>query len=71
VHHRVDLMVRQESRDQRVVAGIANNQLPRRDGSPKPFAQVIEDDNPLAGLAQLSHDMTADVSGAAGDQYRS
>jgi hypothetical protein len=67
VHHGVDLMVRHEPRDQREVAGIADNQLPRGDRLPKALAQVIEYDNPLAGLTQLPYDMTADVSGAAGD----
>jgi hypothetical protein len=35
---------------------------------PKPLAQIVEDDDPLTRLPELPHDMTADVSGAAGDE---
>ncbi len=67
VHDGVDLMLRQESRNQRVVADITDHQLARGYGLPKTLAQIVEDDDPLARLAELPHDMTADVAGAAGD----
>ena len=67
VHDGVDLMLREEPRDQRIVADIADDQFARGDGLAKSLAQIVEDDDPLARLAELPNDMTADVSGAAGD----
>ena len=67
VHDCVDLMLREEPRYQRMIADITDDQLPREDGLPETFGQVIENDDSLAGLAELPHHMTANVSGAAGD----
>jgi hypothetical protein len=70
MHHRIDLMLRQQTRDQGVVAYIADDQLASRDGLLEALRQVVENDNSFAGFAQLFYDVTANVAGAAGDQNR-
>jgi hypothetical protein len=67
MHHRIDLMLHEQARDQRVISGVADDQLTCRDGLPKAFNEVIEDNNAFAGFAQLSDDMTPNVAGTAGD----
>jgi hypothetical protein len=37
------------------------------DGLPKALAEIFDDDDLLARLAQLPNDVTADITGAAGD----
>ena len=45
-------------------------------GTPSATAQgeagreIVEDDNALAGVAELKHHVAADITGSAGDQYR-
>jgi hypothetical protein len=67
MHHRIDLMLRQQTRDQGVIADIADYQLASRDGLPEAFRQVVENDNSFADFAQLSYDVTTNVTGTAGN----
>jgi hypothetical protein len=68
VHHRIDPVLGQELRQQRMIADLADYELAGGDGLPEPLAQVVEHDDALARLAQLAHDMAANVAGTAGDQ---
>ena len=61
-------MLREQPGHQRPVADIADNELARGYRLPESSAQIVEDDDPFRGLAQLTDDMTADVPGTAGDQ---
>ena len=48
-----------------MVADLADHQFARGHRLPEALAEVIQDDDPLAGLAQLPHDVAADVAGPA------
>ena len=71
VHHRVYLVLRQQPGHQRIVPHVSDHQFTRRNRLPEAPAQVIQDDDALTGLAELADDMTADITGTAGDQYAS
>ena len=51
-----------------MIADVAHHELAGGHRLPEALAEVIEDDDPLARLAQLPYDMAADVAGPAGDQ---
>ena len=70
VHDRIDLVLRQQPRHQRMIADIADDEFAGGDRLPEALAEIVEDDDLLAGLAQLPHHVAADVAGAAGDQDR-
>jgi hypothetical protein len=67
MHHGINLVFRQKLCDQRIVADVADYKAAGRDRLPKTFDEIVQDDDPFAGLAQLSYDMTANVAGTAGD----
>ncbi len=68
MHDRVDAMRRHQSRYQREVAHVGDHQLTGSHRLAKTLAEVIDDHHPFAGFAQLTHDVAADVAGAAGDE---
>src|ERR1700692_2652421 len=71
MHDGIDSALRQEARTQRVVAPIAPHPPPWGSRLPEAAAQVVEDDDVFARLAQLTYHVAADVAGTAGDQNRS
>ena len=62
------VVLRKQPGHQRTVADIADDEFARGHRLPESPAQIVEDDDPFRGLAQLTNDMTADVPGTAGDQ---
>jgi hypothetical protein len=71
MHDRIDAMIRHEARDEGIVAHIAHHQFARRDRLSETLAEIIQNDDSFARLAQLPHHVTADISSTAGDQNRS
>jgi len=61
-------MRRHQLGHQGVVAHIGHHQFTGGHRLAKTLAEVIDDHHPFAGFAQLTHDMAADVAGAAGDE---
>ncbi len=68
VHDRIDAVLGQHPRDQRTVAGVADDEFTVRDCLGEARAQVVERHHALPGLAELANDMTPDVAGAARDE---
>jgi hypothetical protein len=68
MQHGVDVVIGEDSRHQRIVANVADNQFARSDGLPEAFDQIVEYDHALAGFSQLPDRMTAYVAGTAGNQ---
>ncbi len=68
VHHRAGAVLVDEPLEQRAVGHVADDQRRVAHRLPEPGAQVVEHHDALAAVAQLQHDVTADVAGAAGDQ---
>ncbi len=56
--------------NQRMVTGIADHQFGVTHGLPEAGGQVVEYHDGFAALAQLTYDVTADVTGAAGHENR-
>jgi urease gamma subunit len=69
MHDRIDRMLRENTLEQRRIAGVSNNEFTMRYGRFESGGEVIERDDILAGIAELFDDMATDVSGATGDQY--
>jgi hypothetical protein len=69
VHHRIDIVLAKEVLEQFGIASIADNELARRYSRLEAGGQVIERNDALARLAELSDDVAADVAGATSDQY--
>ena len=68
MHDGIDSVLRQQPRDQHMISDIADHQFAGGHRLAKALPQVIEDDDLLAGLAQLPDHVAADVAGPAGDQ---
>ncbi len=66
MHDRVDVEARKDLREAVRVARIADHEVAVENGLPKPSRQVVEDDDTLAGVAELPNDVGADVARAAG-----
>ena len=69
VHDRFDAVLLEQRLDELLIPGIADYQLTANDGLAKTFAQVVDDENLTTHLAQLTHDVTADIAGPTGDEY--
>jgi hypothetical protein len=67
MHDRVDLVILEYLRDERIIAHIPDDQFPGGYRLAKSLDQIVENDDTLARLTQLANDVTADVAGAAGD----
>ena len=68
---RLDAVLLDELGDQRLVAGIADDQRHALGDRPvEAGGQVVEHDDRLAGLDQRMDHVAADIAGAAGDQNR-
>ena len=62
---------RDQLRDQRLIAGLADDERHRLgQRQSKAGREVVEHDDPLAGIDQRMHHVAADIAGAAGDQDR-
>ena len=71
MNDRVDVVVADDCRDERLIAALADNQRNARRNRPiEAGRQVVEHHHALAGVAQRVHHVTADIAGAAGDQNR-
>jgi hypothetical protein len=68
VHDGVDTMLGHQPRYQRVVPDIAHDELARRERLSETLAQIVENQDALAGFTQLANHMAANVAGAAGDE---
>ena len=68
VHHRIDVVGGEDLVEHFRVAGVADDEVAVEDGLAKPGRQIIEHDNSLTGLAELAHDVRADVASSSGDQ---
>ena len=68
MHDGVDPVLRQQPRDECVIRDFADHQFAGGHCLAKALPQVIEDDDLLTGIGQLSDHMAADVTGPAGDQ---
>ncbi len=70
MHDRADGVFGEHALDQCLVADLPDHQRGVEHGLAKAGAEVVEHDDAFARLAQLAHDVAADVAGAAGDQDR-
>src|ERR1700722_16864267 len=68
MHDRIDLVLRQELRHQRLVAYLAHHQLAGGHRLAKALAEIVGPAHAPPRLAQLPNDMTADIAGSAGDE---
>ena len=68
VHHGVDIVGGEDLVEHLRVAGIADDEVAVQHGLAEAGRQVVEHDDPLTGLAELAHDVRADVAGSSGDQ---
>ena len=65
----VDAMVANDARDQRLVAGFADDQRHALgDGPVVARRQIVEHNHALAGIGELMDHVAADIAGAACDQ---
>ena len=51
-----------------MVAGVANNQFPMKHCILKTGGKVVQNDDAFSGLAQLAHNVTADITSTARDK---
>ncbi len=66
---RVDRMLLDQARDQRRVAGVADDELrPFRDTPGESGREIVENDDGLAGVEEAKRHMATDIAGAAGNQ---
>src|SRR5262249_17866639 len=68
MHDGVDAMLGEELRDDGTIARVADDEPAVQDGRAKSRIQVVEDDDVFVAFAQLSDDVAADISRAAGHQ---
>lgn len=68
MHDGTHFMLHQHACHQFKIADIADDQLCATHRLAKTGAQVVYDDDPFAPRHQLLDDVTADVTGAAGDE---
>ncbi len=67
----VDAIVADDAADQRLIAGLADDQRHiLGDGPLEAGREIVEHDNRLAGVDQLIDHVAADIAGAASDQDR-
>ena len=71
VHDGIDVVLAEQSLEQALVAGVADDQLARCDRCLEARRKVVERNHVLARGAQLAHDVAADIPGAARDEYLS
>ena len=68
---RLDVMLADELRHQRLVAGLADDERHAFGDRPAMAGgQIVEHDDAFAGIGQFQHHLAADIAGAAGDQNR-
>ena len=67
---RVDLVLPDQPLEQWLVADVAVDQHRLRGNRPgEAGREIVENDDPLAGIDQVPHHMAADIAAAASDQY--
>ena len=72
MNDRVDFLLADDGRDERLIAALADDERSARcDGPIEARGQVVEHHHALAGVAQRVDHVTADIAGAAGDQESS
>ncbi len=65
----IDAVFADEARDQRLVAGLADDERHAfGDGPVEARRQIVEHDHALAGIDELIDHVAADIAGAACDQ---
>ncbi len=70
VHDRIDVEASEDLLEALPVARVADDQLAEQHGLPKAGRKIVEDDDALGGLAELAHDVRADIAGAARHEDR-
>ena len=71
MNDRFDAVLANEARDQRLVAGIADNQRCALGHGPlEPGGEIVEHHDALAGIEEFEHHVAADIAGSASDQDR-
>ena len=70
MHHGIDAALTQQFVDANFITGIGDDELGTDHGLRESGAQIVDDDDALAGLDELQHDVAADVAGAASDENR-
>src|SRR5262249_57805417 len=66
----VDPVFADQAGDEGLVAAVAGDQGRAFSDRPgEPGREIVEDDDALAGIAELEHHMTAAIAGSADDQY--
>src|SRR5687767_2257903 len=68
VHDGIDGVTLEELREARGVAGVADDEIAMEYRVAKTRRQIVENNDLLAGFAELSHDVRADVASAPGNQ---
>ncbi len=68
MHDRVDVEALEQRLQAGRIPGIPDDELAMQDRAAKARREVVEHDDVLAGLAELAHDVAADITGAAGDE---
>ncbi len=68
MHDGVDSEALEQRLKATTVAGVTDNEFAMEYRAPKPGRQIVQHDDVLAGLAQLSDDVTADVTRTPGDE---
>ena len=69
VHDRIHGIVFNDSAHQVSITGFADDQITVEHCRPESRTQVIQNDDTLTRLAQLSDNMTSDVACTTGDEY--
>jgi hypothetical protein len=68
MQYRIDFVLFEYATHQLWVAGIADNQLTVQNSLAKTGGQIVQGDQFLAGFAQLTGCMTADITRTAGNE---
>ena len=68
VHHRVDPVLGSMRRNELAIAGVAHDERSVQHGLAEAGHEIVEHDDGLAGFAELSRYVAADVTCATGDQ---
>jgi hypothetical protein len=68
VHHGVDGVVAKHLAEADRVAGVADDELAMKHGLLEPRRQIVENDDFFTRLAELAHDVRADIASASGDE---
>ena len=68
MHDGVDREALEQGLEAATVAGMTDDEFTMEYRALKPGREIIQDDDVLAGLAQLSDDVTADVTRTPGDE---